>query len=83
MTVVTHADEFFVRASKNRRCNICGGPLFYPFVEWVGDDTQLFICRQCCRSCRKGLMADMTEAATMDVDQALADFREALEHLRK
>ena len=44
-------------------CTICNKRLRLPYVEWQGTD--LFICAPCCRTIRRGLMADMVQAAAI------------------
>jgi hypothetical protein len=39
-------------------CSFCGDTCCPPFVHWHAQD-DLFICSDCCRSLRRGLLADM------------------------
>jgi hypothetical protein len=45
-----------------------GFPFDYPFVHWRGE-RDLFICGDCCRRIKNGLMADMVQVS------AIMDFR--------
>jgi hypothetical protein len=47
---------------KAEYCTFCDGVLAYPFVYY---SPKVFICRECCRDDRKGLMADMVQVAAI------------------
>jgi hypothetical protein len=47
------------------RCNACGNPLhFYPFLEWRGA-VDFYLCAECCREVKHGLIADLIQVAAI------------------
>lgn len=65
MSVITdrRSEEGFSSSKPDTVCIICTKKLSGPFVEWLGTD--LFICAPCCRTIKKGLMADMVHAVAI------------------
>jgi hypothetical protein len=53
------------------KCSICAELLLPPFLEW-NCTSDLFICIECCRKHKNGLIADLVQAA------AIAELRNAL-----
>jgi hypothetical protein len=69
MTVVTDRSNDAYDGTRLKVCVVCGEPLTYPFVQWMGEQTEnrrggyppepenVFICADCCR--HSGFAADI------------------------
>ena len=63
MSVILSKEDRMSYRKPDTVCTICSKKLGLPYVEWHGTD--LFICAPCCRTIKRGLMADMVQAAAI------------------
>jgi hypothetical protein len=58
MTVVIGKHDCTAPSRHDHRCSLCEGYLHYPFLHW---SQEIFICGDCCRGIKRGLIADLIQ----------------------
>ena len=51
-------------------CSACGEDLGFPYVRWLGH-REINFCGKCCRNLKRGLVADLIQAAAIEDMQSL------------
>jgi hypothetical protein len=64
MVILHINDPMYARLTRDHKCVVCQGTLQPPFLEW-NESSGFCICRECCRTIKKGFMADLIQVSAI------------------